>query len=54
MFILIFILILAVLVLAHEAGHFFTARWFGMHVEEFGFGFPPRARAWVRKSGLIL
>ncbi len=40
---LIFIAVLAVLVLAHEFGHFITARFFGMKVEEFGFGFPPRA-----------
>jgi len=40
--ILIFFVILLVLVLAHEWGHFFAARWLGIKVEEFGFGFPPR------------
>ncbi|KKQ32058.1 MAG: Membrane-associated zinc metalloprotease [Candidatus Nomurabacteria bacterium GW2011_GWA1_37_20] len=40
--ILVFLLILSVLVLIHEAGHFFVARKFGIKVEEFGFGFPPR------------
>lgn len=30
------------LVLVHEAGHFFTAKKFGIRVDEFGFGFPPR------------
>jgi regulator of sigma E protease len=30
------------LVIIHEAGHFFVARKFGIKVEEFGFGFPPR------------
>lgn len=39
---LIFIAVLAILVLAHEAGHYITARLMGMDVEEFGFGFPPR------------
>ena len=38
----IFILVLGVLVLAHESGHFFAAKKSGMQVEEFGFGFPPR------------
>ena len=38
----IFIAILAILVLAHEAGHFVAARKNGISVEEFGFGFPPR------------
>lgn len=39
---LIFIGILALLVLVHEAGHFWVARRAGVKVEEFGFGFPPR------------
>ena len=42
MSILIFIVILLVLVLVHEAGHFFTAKKFGIRVDEFGFGFPPK------------
>jgi regulator of sigma E protease len=41
--ILIFIIVLAVLILVHEAGHFFVAKWTGMRVDEFGLGFPPRA-----------
>ncbi len=39
---LLFIVVLAVLVLFHELGHFLSARLFGIDVEEFGFGFPPR------------
>lgn len=42
MTILIFIIVLAVLVLAHEWGHFIVAKKAGLTVEEFGFGFPPR------------
>lgn len=49
--IIIFILILGVLVLVHELGHFFTARKFGMKVEEFGLGFPPKAFTMFRKNG---
>lgn len=41
--VIIFIVILGILVLAHEFGHFIAARKSGMKVEEFGFGFPPRA-----------
>jgi len=41
--IIIFVLILSVLVVAHEFGHFITARKSGMRVYEFGLGFPPRA-----------
>jgi len=45
---LIFILVIGVLVLVHEAGHFFVAKWAGMKVEEFGFGFPPRLWGWKK------
>ena len=41
--ILVFLLILSILVLIHEAGHFFVAKFFKIKVEEFGFGLPPRA-----------
>jgi len=37
-----FILILGLLVLVHELGHFLSAKIFGVKVEEFGFGLPPR------------
>ena len=40
------ILGLSVLILGHEAGHFFVAKLFGLKVDEFGFGFPPRIFAW--------
>lgn len=49
MTILIFIIILAVLVLVHEIGHFIAAKKNGLTVEEFGFGFPPRI--WSVKKG---
>ncbi len=39
---------LSVLVLIHELGHFIAAKNAGLLVEEFGFGFPPRAIAWKR------
>ena len=40
--ILIFLGILALLIIDHELGHFITAKAFGIRVEEFGLGFPPR------------
>ncbi len=40
--IIIFILVLGLLVLVHEFGHFITALKTGMKVEEFGVGLPPR------------
>ena len=41
--IIIFIIVLSLLILVHEAGHFFAARKVGIWVEEFGIGYPPRA-----------
>jgi len=38
----IFILILSVLVLVHEFGHFIVAKKSGVKVEEFGLGIPPK------------
>jgi len=40
--ILSFIIILGVIIFVHELGHFLMARRFGIKVDEFGFGFPPR------------
>lgn len=47
-----FIGVLAVLVLAHELGHFMMARKFGVKVSEFGIGFPPRIWGWRRGETL--
>ena len=42
MSILLFLLVLFVLVLVHEWGHYITAKKTGMRVDEFAIGFPPR------------
>jgi len=47
-----FILILGTLVLAHELGHFLTALAFGVKVEEFGLGYPPRIYG-IKHGGII-
>jgi regulator of sigma E protease len=41
-FLLAAIPVFGVCVLVHECGHFITAKWAGIRVEEFGIGFPPR------------
>lgn len=46
---IITLFILSILVLIHEFGHFITAKKLGIKVEEFGFGFPPKA--WGKKIG---
>lgn len=51
---LIFLLViigLSLLILGHEAGHFVIAKLFGLKVDEFGFGFPPRIWAWRPEKG---
>lgn len=47
--VILFIIILAVLIFVHELGHFLVAKRFGVRVDEFGFGFPPRI--WGKKVG---
>ncbi len=39
------------LVVIHELGHFWLARRNGVEVEEFGIGFPPRAKVLAKKKG---
>ena len=47
---IIFVIIfLSILILVHELGHFLTAKKFGLLVEEFGFGLPPKI--WKKKIG---
>src|SRR4030065_637101 len=48
----VFILILSVLVLVHEFGHFIVAKRNGIKVEEFGLGIPPKL--WGKKIGETL
>ncbi len=43
---------LSSLIILHELGHFTAAKIFGLRVEEFGFGIPPRA--WGKKVGETL
>lgn len=40
--IILFLVVLFVLILVHEWGHFFAAKRTGMRVDEFGIGFPPK------------
>lgn len=51
MTIIIFIVILGILVLVHEMGHFLAAKKAGVRVDEFGFGYPPRAFKIGRRWG---
>ena len=46
MTVIIFIIILGALVFVHELGHFLIAKAFGVRVDEFALGFPPRIFSW--------
>jgi len=39
---LLFIIVIVVLIISHELGHFLAAKFCGVQVDEFGLGFPPR------------
>src|SRR5258707_11600558 len=43
-----FLLVLGVLILVHEWGHFIVARLFGVRVDVFSIGFGPRLFGWKR------
>ena len=47
-----FLIILSVLILVHELGHFLMAKRFRIKVEEFGFGYPPRLLGF-KKQGTV-
>jgi regulator of sigma E protease len=49
MSIIIFIVIILVLVVSHEFGHFIVAKMNNIRVDEFSFGFPPKI--WGKKIG---
>ena len=53
---IVFLVVLSVLVLVHEFGHFITARWAGVGVEEFALGLPFTKPIWQKKlkDGLVI
>lgn len=50
---IIMILLISILILVHEAGHFFSARMFKMKVDKFGIGLPIGPTLWEKKVGDI-
>lgn len=45
---------LSILVFVHELGHYMVAKRFGVVVEEFGFGYPPRLLAFWHTRGKVV
>lgn len=52
-FFIIGLILFICLILVHEWGHYIMARRNGVEVEEFGLGFPPRAKILAKKKGTI-
>lgn len=53
--ILAVIIVITIVIFAHELGHFVAAKRFGIIVEEFGFGFPPRlVRLWRDRAAVYV
>ena len=53
MYVLGAILALGLLIIVHEAGHFFVGRWCGMRIERFSIGFGPGLVKWRSKKGTL-
>ncbi len=53
MAVILFIIILLVLILVHELGHYIVAKRSGIRVDEFGFGYPPRAKKLFTRKGTL-
>ena len=51
LYVLLAILLLAILIIAHEFGHFISARLCGIEVQEFSVGFGPKLLGTVTKRG---
>lgn len=47
-----FLMVLSFLVIIHELGHFLTALWLKVKIEEFGIGYPPKARTLFHWKGI--
>jgi regulator of sigma E protease len=50
MSVFLFIVILLLLIIVHEFGHFIVAKKSGIRVDEFGIGFPPKAKTLAKRG----
>ena len=50
LYVLLAILLLAILIVVHEMGHFWAARWMKIDVREFSVGFGPKLVSWKSKK----
>ena len=50
LFILLALLLLAILIVVHEMGHFWAARWMHIEVAEFAAGFGQKTLGWKSRD----
>ncbi len=48
---LLYLLVLGIVVVVHEYGHFIVGRWCGVRIEAFSLGFGPELFGWVDRRG---
>jgi len=53
MLVVLGLILFVLLVVVHEYGHLIAAKRSGVEVEEFGIGFPPRAKVITKKNGTV-
>ena len=53
MTIIALLIVLGIVVLIHELGHFWAARWAGVRVDAFSIGFGPAIVKWTSKRGTV-
>ena len=46
-----FLVVISIIIVFHELGHYWVARWFGTKIDAFSIGFGPRLVHWVDKLG---
>ncbi len=51
--IVLFLIVIGILVIVHELGHYLAARRFGVEAPEFGIGFPPRLLTFWKTNGVL-
>lgn len=53
MTVILFLIVIVILVVIHELGHFLVAKRLGVRVDEFGVGYPPRAKKLFHWKGTL-
>ena len=52
-FLLAFVVVISIVVVIHELGHYWVGRWCGVTIESFSIGFGPTLFAWTDKHDTV-